>query len=132
MTPGVDQGMKVLLHICCAVCATSCLERLRQEGYQVSGYFYNPNIHPEQEYLKRLQQTEHLSGQQDFPLIVGDYDKDKWFSKIKGLEQEPEGGKRCAECFRLRLKETKRLAEEKRFDFFNMWVLKDLPNYPWR
>lgn len=104
--------MKVLLHICCAVCATLCVERLRQEGYQVCGYFYNPNIHPEEEYLRRLEETKKLSGTMGFPLIVGDYDTDEWSGQVKGWEKEPEGGRRCSECFRLRLERTEKIADD--------------------
>lgn len=110
--------MQVLLHICCAVCATLCVERLRQEGHQFSGYFYNPNIQPPAEYLKRLGQAEQLAREQNFSLILGDYDVDSWFTRMRGLEDEPEGGRRCAGCFRLRLKETAKTAKEKGFNAF--------------
>ncbi len=110
--------MKVLLHICCAVCATCCVERLRQEGHEVGGYFYNPNIFPPEEYLKRLHQVEKLASRESFPLIVGDYDLDDWFAKIKGLEIEPEGGKRCLRCFSLRLKRAREVAKKKSFSAF--------------
>ena len=110
--------MKILLHICCAVCASSVLERLRQEGHEVIGYFYNPNIHPRGEYLKRLQETEELARRENFPLIIGDYDVNGWFVRTKGLEKEPEGGRRCARCFRLRLEATVKVAKEKGFAAF--------------
>jgi predicted adenine nucleotide alpha hydrolase (AANH) superfamily ATPase len=110
--------MKVLLHICCAVCATCCVERLRQEGHEVSGYFYNPNIQPQEEYLRRLKETKKLASRESFPLIVGDYDLDDWFAKIKGLEIEPEGGKRCLRCFSLRLKRAREVAKKKSFSAF--------------
>ncbi len=110
--------MKILLHICCAVCATSCVERLRQEGYEVCGYFYNPNIQPRQEYLRRLQEVQRLSRAEKFSLIVGDYDLPEWSLRIQGLELEPEGGKRCAECFRLRLESAAKLAREKGYSCF--------------
>ena len=110
--------MKILLHICCAVCATAALEKLRQEGHEVSGFFYNPNIHPPAEYLKRLEQAEELARCEKFPLIFGDYDVNSWYTQIKGKEKEPEGGSRCSECFNLRLEQTKRMAEEKGFSVF--------------
>ena len=110
--------MKVLLHICCAVCATSCVERLRQEGHQVYGYFYNPNIQPPGEYFTRLQETEELARKENFPLITGNYNVDDWFIHTRGLEKEPEGGRRCAKCFAMRLEKTKELAKEKHFSAF--------------
>jgi len=110
--------MKILLHICCAVCASSCVESLRQEGHEVSGYFYNPNIRPAGEYQKRLQETENLARRENFPLIFGEDEPDEWFSRIKGLEAEPEGGKRCARCFSLRLEKTAKVAQEKELAAF--------------
>jgi len=110
--------MKVLLHICCAVCATFCLEKLRREDYEVFGYFYNPNIQPPEEYQKRLQDAKKLSQRENLPLIVGDYELDEWFTRIKGLEGQPEGGARCASCFSLRLERAAKLAKENSFDFF--------------
>lgn len=110
--------MKVLLHICCAVCASFSIEKLRQEGCDLNGYFYNPNIQPEEEYLKRLKETEKLAERQKLPLIVGDYEVDKWRLWIKDLEDEPEGGRRCGRCFALRLEETLKKAKEKAFDAF--------------
>ena len=111
--------MKVLLHICCAVCASSCVERLRQEDHEVSGYFYNPNIQPPGEYLKRLQGVEELARQEKFPLRTDDYDTEEWFNRIKGLEKEPEGGKRCMKCFSLRLEKAAKEAKDKGFDAFS-------------
>ncbi len=110
--------MKVLLHICCAVCATASIERLREEGNSVSGYFYNPNIHPQSEYLNRLKETKNLASKIGLSLIVGEYRVEDWFGPAKGLEDEPEGGRRCAVCFRLRLSQTCRLARQNGFDGF--------------
>ncbi|MBN2097169.1 MAG: epoxyqueuosine reductase QueH [Candidatus Omnitrophica bacterium] len=111
--------MRVLLHICCAVCATAVVESLRRESYQVNGYFYNPNIQPRKEYLRRLESAEQLARQQKFPLVVGEYDLDEWLLKVQGLENEPEkSGKRCASCFTLRLEQTASFAQEKGFNFF--------------
>ena len=110
--------MKVLLHICCAVCATASIEHLREEGNSVSGYFYNPNIHPQSEYLNRLKETKNLARKIGLSLIVGEYRVEDWFDPIKGLEDEPEGGRRCAVCFRLRLSQTCRLARQNGFDGF--------------
>jgi predicted adenine nucleotide alpha hydrolase (AANH) superfamily ATPase len=110
--------MKILLHICCAVCAGACVQRLRQEGYQISGYFYNPNIQPPGEYLMRLQEVEELAKRENFSLLIGDYDVDSWFSCIRGWEEEPEGGRRCIECFTLRLAATAKVAINADFSAF--------------
>lgn len=110
--------MKVLLHICCAVCATASLERLRQQGHQVSGYFYNPNIQPLQEYQRRFQETKRLAQAQNFPLLIEEYDADNWLVEMQGLQEEPEGGKRCARCFSIRLEKAAKKAREQGFDGF--------------
>ncbi|MEA3328748.1 MAG: epoxyqueuosine reductase QueH [Candidatus Omnitrophota bacterium] len=110
--------MKILLHICCAVCASACIEKLREEGNQVSGFFYNPNIHPEPEYLKRLNDLENFAKRLNFPFFIGKYDVGAWFKLTKGLEEEPEGRKRCEICFRTRLDETRRFAKQEGFDGF--------------
>ena len=109
---------RILLHICCAVCASSVVERLKDEDWEVEGFFYNPNIHPQAEYQKRLQETKRLAREYQFPLLVGDYEKEGWFELTKGLEEEKEGGKRCPICFQMRLERTKELAQEKGYDKF--------------
>ncbi len=109
---------KVLLHICCGVCAAGIVERLREENYEVTGFFYNPNIHPKEEYAKRLESARKIVNHFNFPMIEGKYNKKDWFYEIKGLEKEPEGGKRCSKCFKMRLKETMEYFKEGGFDFF--------------
>jgi epoxyqueuosine reductase len=98
--------MKVALHICCAVCASAAAERLMQEGHQVQGFFYNPNIYPPEEYRKRWLYTLKVSMELGFPLQEGPYLPQEWNSAVASLENEPEGGKRCPVCFRLRLEKT--------------------------
>jgi predicted adenine nucleotide alpha hydrolase (AANH) superfamily ATPase len=98
--------MKILLHICCGICSASVVERLKGEGHSVTGYFYNPNIRPEEEYLKRLDIARAVSREMDFTLLEGVYDHDTWLQRVKGTENDPEGGKRCGECFRMRLQRT--------------------------
>lgn len=95
--------MRVLLHICCGVCAGSVAERLLSEGHQVIGYFFNPNIHPTTEYEKRLEVAKTIAGSVGFPLFEGEYKPEDWVKSTIGLEKEPEGGKRCEVCYRLRL-----------------------------
>ena len=98
--------MKVLLHICCGVCATAAAESLMRDGHRVTGYFYNPNIHPADEYEKRLEAAREAACQLNFELVEGPYDRENWFLTVKGKEYEPEGGARCLECFRMRLERT--------------------------
>lgn len=109
---------KILLHICCGVCAGSVVERLRKEDFEVVGFFYNPNIHPEEEYKRRLKTTEEVSRALGFDLIEGSYDKDNWFKLTQGLEDEPEGGKRCEVCFMVRLERTYKRSKELDIPFF--------------
>ncbi len=102
----------ILLHICCGVCASSVVERLRKEGFKPAGFFYNPNIHPEAEYLKRQEAAKQVARILKFELIPAAYDKDNWLTRVKGLENEPEGGKRCPVCFKVRLEETQKKASQ--------------------
>jgi predicted adenine nucleotide alpha hydrolase (AANH) superfamily ATPase len=95
--------MKVALHICCAVCAAGAAERLMQEGHQVYGFFYNPNIHPDEEYRLRLSNARKVAKELGFLLEEEPYLPDEWHKAVTSLENEPEGGKRCPVCFRMRL-----------------------------
>ncbi|MBA7479840.1 Epoxyqueuosine reductase QueH [subsurface metagenome] len=96
--------MKVVLHICCGVCAAGVVKTLASEGHQLLGLFYNPNIHPLEEYNRRLEVAHKVAKEMDFPLEVAPYIPEEWFKEAGSLENEPEGGKRCQVCFRLRLK----------------------------
>lgn len=98
--------MKIALHICCAICAAGAAERLIQEGHEVCGYFYNPNIHPEEEYRKRLENARIVARELGFSLVEGPYQPEDWHQSVKTLESEPEGGNRCPVCFRMRLEKT--------------------------
>ena len=98
--------MKILLHICCGVCAAGVARQLKEEGHDVTGFFYNPNIYPEEEYKRRLDVTRDVAGRIGFKLEEGANDYVEWQGVVRGLEGEPEGGKRCAVCFRMRLEET--------------------------
>lgn len=103
---------KVLLHICCGVCAGSVVQKLRDDGFAVTGFFYNPNIYPEKEYEQRLEVVREASRLLSFELITGSYDNLAWQEQIKGLEGEAEGGKRCPVCFRVRLQKAADQARE--------------------
>jgi predicted adenine nucleotide alpha hydrolase (AANH) superfamily ATPase len=109
--------MNLLLHVCCAPCSTEVIERLSRE-HDVTGFFFNPNIHPRDEYELRLVELERFSSDVGFRFIQGDYKVEEWFFKMKGVECEPEGGKRCEICFRIRLEETAKKAKASGFDLF--------------
>jgi len=110
--------MKVLLHICCGVCAGSVAERLLSEGHRVTGYFFNPNIHPAAEYETRLQVARTVAESIGFPLYVDEYKPEGWMKATVGLEKEPEGGRRCEVCYRLRLESAFHYMQEHDFDVF--------------
>ncbi len=110
--------MKVALHICCAVCAAGAAERLLQEGHNVVGFFYNPNIYPAEEYAKRLANAQKVAAELKFSLVEGSYLPHEWDQAIAGLESEPEGGRRCPVCFRLRLNKTYQFMLETGCDAF--------------
>lgn len=95
----------VLLHCCCAPCATSVTERVIKTIKPVL-YYYNPNIYPEAEYLKRLSELEKLARHFSLELISEPYDENEFLGAIAGLENEKEGGARCPVCFRVRLEKT--------------------------
>ena len=109
---------EVLVHICCAPCATYCIKKLREDGYEPVGFFYNPNIYPQEEYEKRLKETQKIKNNFKFQLITGKYDTKTWSDYIRGFEHEPEGGKRCNKCFELRLKKTAKTAKEMNIKYF--------------
>jgi len=110
--------MKVLLHICCGVCAAGAAEQLLAEGFEVTGYFYNPNIYPYGEYQRRLEATRKAAEELKFSLNEGRYTSNEWTVVTESLKGEPEGGKRCEVCFRYRLENTYRLLDESGFDYF--------------
>lgn len=110
--------MKILLHICCGVCASAVAEKLMIEGHVVTGFFYNPNIHPADEYEKRLEAARQAAKQLRFELIEGPYDRENWFEAAKEVACEPEGGKRCDLCFRMRIQKTYDYMKKHMFDAF--------------
>jgi len=110
--------MKVVLHICCGVCAAGAVDRLTSEGHDVLGFFYNPNIHPLEEYQRRLEVAVRVARELNFPLAVASYTPEGWLEETRSLENEPEGGRRCQVCFRLRLDKTRLYLEECGWDAF--------------
>jgi len=117
-----DSKPGILLHSCCGPCSSSVLELL-SKYFDVTVLWYNPNLYPEAEYDKRLKTQKQLidaiaeDGVQA-KLLVEPWRSEDYFSRIKGLENEPEEGKRCLECFRIRLEETARIASECGFEWF--------------
>ncbi len=116
---------KLLLHSCCGPCSTAVIERLLGDGEcGVSVFYYNPNITDPQEYAHRkseqIRLLEELRRQgAEVAFIDADYDPQNFFEAVKGLENEPEGGARCAVCFEMRLRRTAIYAAEHGFDCFD-------------
>jgi len=108
---------KVLLHICCAPDSTAVFERLKPD-YEVIGFFHNPNIFPEAEYKKRLEEAEYVARKLKFKIVVPGYAPQEWENIVKGLEAEPEKGKRCDVCFRFNLQATAKKAKSMGIPFF--------------
>ncbi len=111
------QMKKVLLHICCAPCSAGVVPELKEQ-YQVTGFFYNPNIDDCDEYKLRREEMKKYAEKLKIPLIEGNYNPEEWREAVKGLENEPERGKRCEVCFRMRLLETARIADREGFHIF--------------
>lgn len=103
---------KLLLHSCCAPCSGEVMEALVVSKIDFSIFFYNPNIHPVQEYEIRKQENVLFAEKHSIPFIDADYDKDNWFERVKGQEMEPERGKRCTTCFDMRFERTALYAHE--------------------
>ena len=125
---------KLLLHACCAPCSSYCLEFLR-EYFEVTVFFYNPNITESKEYYKRVAEEKRLIDEYNrqvesgeftdmnstakahrIRIIEGNYDPKEFLEMAKGLEDCPEGGERCRKCFELRLRESARIAKGQGFD----------------
>ena len=111
----------LLLHSCCAPCSSYVLEYL-SEYFQITVFYYNPNIYPDEEYLIRVKEQQEFirrfPAKHPISFIEGDFDKDQFYRCVRGLEKEPEGGRRCEACFRLRLERTAKLAKELGMDYF--------------
>ena len=115
-TPNGESSL--LLHSCCAPCAGEIMEAVAASEIKTTVYFYNPNIHPIQEYELRKEENKRYCQKLDFNFIDADYDKDNWFKRIKGLENEPERGERCTKCFDMRFERSALYAHENKFSLF--------------
>lgn len=111
----------LLLHACCAPCSSHCLEYL-SKYFRITVFYYNPNISPKEEYALRIEEIKRFikefKSENEITLIEGKYEPERFFQVVKGLEQEPEGGKRCEQCFKLRLSEAAKLAKELNADYY--------------
>tara|TARA_B100000674_G_scaffold490033_1_gene505081 strand:+ start:426 stop:1091 length:666 start_codon:yes stop_codon:yes gene_type:complete len=113
-----NKESKLLLHSCCAPCAGEIMEAVAASDIDTTIYFYNPNIHPKEEYEIRKDENIRFAEKLGFDFIDADYDKDNWFERIKGLENEPERGERCTVCFDMRFERTALYAHENKFKIF--------------
>ncbi len=110
-----ESAGKILLHSCCAPCAGEVMEAIKASGIQQTVFFYNPNIHPANEYQLRKNENKRFCDKLAIPFIDVDYDTDHWFERTRGLENEPERGQRCTVCFDIRLERTALYAFEHDF-----------------
>ncbi|CUX52913.1 hypothetical protein BN3590_02009 [Clostridium sp. C105KSO15] len=118
-----EQGKvpRLLLHSCCAPCSSYVLEYLSRY-FEITVYFYNPNIDQPEEYKRRVKEQQRLIASMDFihpvTLETGAYEPEEFHRIVRGLEKEPEGGARCFKCYELRLQEAAKVAQAGRFDYF--------------
>ena len=117
----IEEGTNLLLHACCAPCSSAVLERLANH-FQITIYYYNPNITDETEYKKRVEEIRKLISKikqkYEVSILEGEYEPEKFFEMSKGLEDQPERGKRCYYCYEMRLKDTARVAEKYNYPYF--------------
>ncbi len=119
-TKALPQKPSLLLHACCAPCSSAVLEVLA-EHFEITIFFYNPNISPKSEFDYRLEELYRLLVEMNLPhikIIAPTYDDKEFFTIAKGKEHLPEGGARCKDCYRLRLEKTAEYAQKGGFDYF--------------
>lgn len=111
----------LLLHSCCAPCSSYCLEYL-SEYFKITVFYYNPNIYPESEYSLRTEEQKRLIKElkvkNEISFLEIGFNPEEFYSAVKGLEKEKEGGERCFVCYRLRLSKTAEEAKKRGFDYF--------------
>ena len=110
---------KLLLHSCCAPCSGEVMEALVASDIDTTIFFYNPNIHPNEEYEIRKEENVRFAKKLGMSIIDGDYDRDEWFQRTKGQENEPERGERCSTCFDMRFERTAQYASDNDFDLIS-------------
>lgn len=115
----LPEGEKhILLHTCCAPCSSAILEYMLAAGLRPVVFYFNPNIFPQEEYEKRKAECTRHARSLGVEIADGDYTHAHWLTEMRGMEDEPERGKRCRKCFELRLCATARYAQEKGFRMF--------------
>jgi predicted adenine nucleotide alpha hydrolase (AANH) superfamily ATPase len=113
------QGAKqILLHSCCAPCSCAIIDRMLQSDLNPTVFYYNPNIHPLEEYETRKEENKRYCDKKGVPFVDADYDVDHWYMRVRGLENEPERGKRCSVCFMMRMECTAAYAARNNFSVF--------------
>ena len=113
-----EEAGKVLLHACCAPCSSAIVEWMLANGVRPTIFYYNPNIFPREEYEIRKQESKRHAEALGLTWIDGDYDHEAWREVVCGLEGEPERGRRCEQCFTLRLTASARKARELGLRYF--------------
>lgn len=112
---------RLLLHSCCAPCSSYVLEYLNRY-FEITVFYYNPNIYPESEYTKRIWEQQELISRMPFlhpvSFLAGPYDQERSMRLARGLEHVKEGGERCLKCYELRLSEAARMAVKTEADYF--------------
>ncbi len=117
----LTEKKRLLLHACCAPCSSYTLERL-SKYFDITIYYYNPNIHPKNEYMRRLNELKKFIN--EYPhdnlieLIEVNYDPNEYFDAVKGLESLGEMSKRCYECYKLRMENSIKYAKDNNYDYF--------------
>ena len=114
-----ERGEKptLLLHSCCAPCSSSCIERLK-DHFELTIYYYNPNMDSLEEFRKRAAEQIRLCEQMGVSCVIEDYDSQSFYQIAKGLEDKEEGGARCTKCFTLRLEKTAQFAKTNGYEYF--------------
>ncbi len=108
---------KLLLHVCCGPCSLYVYKKMAEvAGYDITCFFYNPNIHALKEYLFRKNELERIAALFQWNVVYGEYDLNTWFAQVKGHEKDRERGERCSICFKMRLNETFAYARQYDFD----------------
>ncbi|MBQ5316677.1 MAG: epoxyqueuosine reductase QueH [Oscillospiraceae bacterium] len=130
-----DRQPKLLLHACCAPCSTYVLEYL-SKYFEITVFCFNPNIYPPEEFYKRRSEQERIINEMpaDIPIhfIGTEYQSERFYEAVKGVEHTGERGERCYKCYRLRLEETARTAREKGFDYFTTTLsISPMKNAEW-